>query len=139
MSEAGFHFIFKSAVALVDIKIIAFVGVVGDKYIEITVAVNVADGDAEAKADEGAVDAGFTGDFCKMAVIIPEQVVSASFEERCYRPLRIREVPAIGVVERVDRDRAIIDHKAVEVAVVVIIEKRDLGSIGGDVQAVLTG
>jgi len=139
VAEAVFQVIFECAVFLVDIEVIAFVGIVGDEDIGPAVAVDVADGYAEAEADEAAVDAGLLCYFGEVAVIVPVEVVAAAFQEIGYGPFCIGEVASVGVVEGIDGDGAVVDHEAVEVAVAVIVEEGDLGSVGGDIEAVFGG
>jgi len=139
MAHAIFEFIAEAAVALVDIEIIPFVGVIGYEYIGAAVAIDIADGDAEAEADQASMDAGLAGDLGEVAVIVAEEVIAAAFEEGGYGPLGVGEVSTVGVVEGIDGDGAVVDHEAVEVAVAVIIEEGDLGGIGGNIEAVLGG
>jgi hypothetical protein len=90
MAYAVFEFVFEGAVLLVDVEVVAFVGVVGYVDIGPAVAVDIADGYAEAEADEAAVDACLPGDFGEVAVVIAIEVVAAAFEEGLYGPLRNR-------------------------------------------------
>lgn len=85
------------------------------------------------------MDASLLGHLDKMAVVVAEQVIASPFQEIGYGPLGVREVAPVGIIEGIDGDGAVVDHKAVQVAVVVIIEKRYLGGIGGDVQPILGG
>ncbi len=139
MAHAVFQFVFEGAVALVDIEVIAFVGIVGDIDIRPAVAVDIGDEGAEAEADEAAMDACLLGYFVKMAVIVAIQMIAASLEHMSYGPCRVGQVAAVGVVEGIDGDGAVVDHKAIQVAVAVVVEKSDLGGIGGDVEAVFGG
>jgi hypothetical protein len=139
MAYTIFEFVFEGAVLLIDIEVVAFIGVVGYVDIGPAIAVDIGDQGAEAEADEGAVDACLAGDFGKVAVVISVEMVAAAPEKGLYRPCGIGEVAPVGIVEGIDRDGAVIDHEAVEVAVAVIVEEGDLGSIGGDVEAIFGG
>jgi hypothetical protein len=85
------------------------------------------------------VDACLSGDFGKVAVVISIEMVSAAFQKGFNGPYGIREIAAVGIVEGIDGDGAVIDHEAVEVAVTVVVEEGDLGGIGGDIQAIFGG
>ena len=124
---------------MVDIEVIAFVGIVGHVDVGPAVAIDIGDESAEAEADEAAMDAGLLGDFGEMAVVVAVEVVAAAFEKWAYGPCGIGEVAAVGVVEGIDGDGAVVDHEAVEVAVAVVVEEGDLGGIGGDIEAVFGG
>jgi len=136
MIHAVFQLIFKGSVMLIDIEVVSFVRIVGNKDIGVAVIVHVTDGYTQSKADEGTVDAGGFCDFCEVTVVISEEVVAAAFQEVSHGPLGLWQVASIGVVEGIDGDRAVIDHEAIQVAIVVIVEKRYLGSIGRDIQAI---
>ena len=139
MPNPVFQLIFEGAVLLVDIKVVLFIRVVGNIHIRPAVAIDVRDEGAETKADEAAVYAGLLCDLGEVAVVIAEEVIASAFEPGLYGPFGIGKITAIGIVQGIDRDGAVVDHKTIEVAVAVIVKKSDLGSVGGYAEPVFVG
>ena len=137
MTHTVLQFILEGAVALVDIKIIALIGIVGDVDIGPAVAIDIGDHRPQSKTDQRAMDAGLLRYLGEMSVVVAIEVIAATFQHRFDRPGGVDQVPPVGVVEGVDRDGTILDHKTVQVAVAVIVKKGDLRGIGGDIEAVL--
>ena len=81
----------------------------------------------------------FFCDFRKMAVVVAEEVIASSFEPGLYGPFGIGKITTIGIVQGIDGDRAVVDHKTIQVAIAVIIKESDLGSVGGYAQSILVG
>ena len=69
VAHPGFDLLTKRAVAVVDVEIIALEEIVRNINVEPAVAVDVADGDAEAEADLAAVDAGGFADVDERAAL----------------------------------------------------------------------
>ena len=70
MVNPVFKLIFKCSVLLVHIQIIAFIRIIGNINIRITIPVDIANRYPQTKTDQAAVYAGFFGYFCKMPVIV---------------------------------------------------------------------
>ena len=136
MPHAVFQLVLKGPVALVDVEIVSFIRVVGDIDIGPAVAVDVGDHCAQPEADQRAMDAGFLRDFSEMTVVVAIKVVAAAFENWFDGPCRVDEVAPVGIIEGIHRNGAVLDHKAVEIAIAIIVKKGDLGSIGGDIETI---
>ena len=79
------------------------------------------------------------GNLGEVAVVVAKEVITSSFEPGLYGPFGIGKITTIGIVQGIDRDGAVVDHKAIQVAIAVIVKESDLGGVGGYAQSVLVG
>src|SRR5690349_15008809 len=75
--------------------------------------------------------------FSKMPAIVAEQMITAAFQEISHRPLILGQVAPVRIIQLVYWDRTVVDHETIKVAIEIIIKKRNLRSIGRNVEAIL--
>ena len=123
------QFILKGTVPLIDIQVIPFKKIIGDIYIRVVISIQVAYGNTQAKADQAAVDAGFFTYISKFSVVVPEQVIATTFQKIGNGPVSSPEVSLIGIVQCIDRDKTVVDNKAIQIPICIIIKKSGMGGI----------
>src|SRR5437588_2601467 len=102
----------------------------------VTVIIQIRYAYSQSKADKASMDPGFLGYFNKMTIVVPVQMISATFQEICNGPRRIRKITAVGIVKRINRHRAVVDHETVKVSIHIIIKKRNLGCVSRNIESV---
>ena len=119
-AQADFRHMFlqylaESAVAVVDVEIIAFEEIVGNINIRPAIAVYIAYGNPQAEADRTAVYAGLLAHIDKISSVIAEQLITA---HRIALLTQVSFDPEAG-----KRKHRIVEQVTIEVAVAVVIKK----------------
>src|SRR5258706_6040545 len=74
----------------------------------------------------------------KMTIIITKQMIPASFQKTGYIPVLLRQITPVIIAKIINWHRAIVDHETIQVTIEIIIKKRNLGSVGNDIKAILS-
>lgn len=138
MLDPLFEFIAESSVALVDVEVVFLEEIVGDVYIGPAVLIHIADGDAQSETDDASIDTGFFADIVEFPIVVSIEMIAAAFEKIGYRCLFGGDLSGVGVVERVNGERTVVDDKAIEISIEVIIEEGGMGGVSVVVESVFS-
>ena len=139
MAHSVFQLFFEFAVFLVDVQIIFFVKIVTNIEVRPLIAVDVTNGDAKSEADKAAINTSLFAYIRKTPLVVSQQLITTSFQKIFYLPVFCPQFTFVGIVECVDRYKAIVEDIGIEVAVFIVVKKSGMGSVTPVVQTIFSG